>query len=112
MPIRPFVPEWYSGMPLYKDKQSSESRDGARRHAQRRVRARYNVDITAEQVAEYSMQIHTETYDPGKMRFLKRISGQATIWAIEHNGKTLYAIYRKQQHRIVTFLPPDAEELK
>lgn len=110
MPNRPFIPKWYRE-PEFIARNSAHRKEHTRKHAAKRAKERYTVDLTPEEIAQYSLAIETDTYGEN-VEFLRRKTGHSSIWKITHNGQVLYALYLNRHHCITTFLPPEAVDAR
>jgi hypothetical protein len=82
------------------------------KHAQRRARERYDIDLHQDRYTQLCKQIES-----GQGEFLGKQSLRLSVWRIQtvdSNGDKVspVVIYDKSRHQIVTFLPPGITNAK
>lgn len=87
------------------EKQSDKSR-AEYFHAQRRASERYGIAVTPEIYTSLCKDIQSASQNT---EYVGKQTNRITVWAVQHECHRLLAVYDKQRHRIVTFLPPDVE---
>jgi hypothetical protein len=73
-------------------------------HSSRRIYERYGTDIL---LVDYQKMINK--IREGDATFLQRMSRSRSIFKVELNGTLFIVVYDKNNHNIVTFLPPNCE---
>jgi hypothetical protein len=83
-------------------KRKKKTADVLLRHARRRARERYGLDLQDHEVRGLANRIKR-----GAARFIAKQSNTKSIFEIDAFGKTLPVVYNKAKGVIATFLPRD-----
>ncbi|MFZ2663852.1 MAG: hypothetical protein WAX66_00610 [Patescibacteria group bacterium] len=91
-----------------KKRRKLSKKESERKHAIRRAKERYNIDLTSGDIKQLIRAIQT-----GQATYVRRLSNRVTKWSIpvpKHLAeKSLYpemiVVYDKERKEIATFLP-------
>jgi hypothetical protein len=72
------------------------------RHARRRARERYALDLHQDAQQQIIRMIQD-----GEARFIRRQSQRVSLWEVEHDGLRLPIVYDRKRKTIVTVLPQE-----
>jgi hypothetical protein len=79
-----------------------------RKHAIKRAKQRYNLNLTPDQIRFMVAQIQA-----GKSKFVRSISNRRTLHIVKSGGlggELLWALYDNTRKNIATFYPPKGQK--
>lgn len=71
-------------------------------HAIQRAKERFNIDLTEQDIIDFSEKIRN-----GEFKCVGRVSGRRTLWLIQLNYRNVVALYNNDRKTIVTFVQED-----